>query len=244
MRIALLLLLVSGLFSHYEVQGQSSTRELIGAWESNFVDSEGRDSKLSMIIADGFMVMTAYNPEDGDFIATLGGKWRADWENFSITYEFDTSDSTQVGGVSTMPYTLTDNTLVFNNDKFWTRVDDGGPGALAGAWEIIGRKRDGEMQDLSSRRKGPRKTMKILSGTRFQWIAFNTETKSFSGTGGGSYLTNEDGLYVEKIEFFSRDKNRVGQNLSFDYQLVYGDWVHKGLSSKGQPIHEVWGLRE
>jgi hypothetical protein len=53
-----------------------------------------------------------------------------------------------------------------------------------------------------------------------------------------------DGLYIEKIEFFSRDNSRVGQHLSFDYKLVNGDWVHKGLSSKGQPIHEVWGLRE
>jgi hypothetical protein len=126
----------------------------------------------------------------------------------------------------------------------WVHKGLSSPGDLGGAWEIIGRKRNGEMQDLSARRTGPRKTMKILSGTRFQWIAFNTETKRFSGTGGGSYTTNEDGLYIEKIEFFSRDKSRVGQHLSFDYKLVNGDWVHKGLSSKGQPIHEVWGLRE
>jgi hypothetical protein len=244
MRILLLFLAILCFSVNNELRSQTSNKELIGAWESTFVDGQGRQSKLSMIIADGFMAMTAYNTEDGDFIATLGGKWRADWENFSITYEFDTSDSTQVGGVSTMPYSLTGNTLVFNNDKFWTRVDDGSPGDLGGAWEIIGRKRNGEMQDLSARRTGPRKTMKILSGTRFQWIAFNTETKRFSGTGGGSYTTNEDGLYIEKIEFFSRDKSRVGQHLSFDYKLVNGDWVHKGLSSKGQPIHEVWGLRE
>ena len=35
----------------------------------------------------------------------------------------------------------------------------------------------------------PRKTMKILSGTRFQWIAYDTETKKFMGTGGGTYTT-------------------------------------------------------
>lgn len=223
---------------------QSPATQLLGAWESTFIDGEGRRSKLTMTIADGFMVMTAYNAESGEFIATLGGRWRADWDNFSITYEFDSSDSTQVGGVSTMPYELSGSVLIFNEDKFWTRVDDSTPGALAGAWEIIGRKRNSTMQDLTSRRTSPRKTMKILSGKRFQWIAFNIETKQFSATGGGSYTTNEKGLYIEKIEFFSRDPARAGQQLSFDFKLVNGDWVHRGVSTKGKPVHEVWSLRK
>ena len=77
--------------------------------------------------------------------------------------------------------------------------------------------------------------MKILSGARFQWIAFNIETKKFSATGGGQYTTNEEGLYIEKIEFFSRDPSRSGQQLSFDFKKVNGDWVHRGVSSKGAP---------
>jgi hypothetical protein len=90
---------------------------------------------------------------------------------------------------------------------------------------------------------GVRKTMKILSGTRFQWIAYNTETKEFLGTGGGTY-TSVDGKYVENIEFFSRDNSRVGASLSFDFSLDDGRWAHKGLSSKGDPIHEIWTRRE
>ena len=43
--------------------------------------------------------------------------------------------------------------------------------------------------------------MKILTGSRFQWIAYNTETKQFFGTGGGSY-TAKNGVYTENIEFF------------------------------------------
>ena len=39
----------------------------------------------------------------------------------------------------------------------------------------------------------PRKTMKILVDGYFQWIAFNTNTFSFMGTGGGRY-TAEDGI--------------------------------------------------
>lgn len=223
---------------------QTSTNKLLGAWESTFLDGQGEQSKLTMIIADGYMSMAAYNQKTGAFIATLGGSWRADWENFSLTYEWDSSDSTQVGATKVMPYDLTGNILIFNQDKVWTRVDDNTPGALPGAWEITGRKRNGVMQDLSARRTGPRKTMKIMSGSRFQWIAFDIEKKRFRATGGGSYTTNEDGLYIEKIEFFSRDVNRVGASLSFDYKLFNGDWIHKGLSSKGTPIHEVWSKRQ
>jgi hypothetical protein len=85
--------------------------------------------------------------------------------------------------------------------------------------------------------------MKILSGTRFQWIAYNTETKEFKGTGGGTYTTH-DGEYTENIKFFSRDDTRVGASLKFNYELVDGHWHHSGLSSKGQPIHEIWSVRE
>ena len=85
--------------------------------------------------------------------------------------------------------------------------------------------------------------MKILSGTRFQWIAYNVETKQFSGTGGGTYTTR-DGKYTESIEFFSRDNSRVGASLTFDFSLEDGRWRHKGLSSRGEPIDEVWTKRE
>ena len=69
----------------------------------------------------------------------------------------------------------------------------------------------------------PRKTMKILSGTRFQWIAYNTETKQFMGTCGGTYATlNTE--YIENIDFFSRDVTKVGLSLSFTYGLLNGNW--------------------
>lgn len=97
--------------------------------------------------------------------------------------------------------------------------------------------------EISRRTPGVRKTMKILSGTRFQWIAYNTETKEFFGTGGGTYTTT-NGKYVENIDFFSRDNSRVGASLQFDFVLEDGEWHHKGLSSKGDPIHEIWTPRE
>ena len=117
----------------------------------------------------------------------------------------------------------------------WTRLDDG-TGALAGNWQITGRMQGDKMNEM---RPGARKTIKILSGSRFQWAAINTETKEFSGSGGGNY-TFKDGKYTENIEFFSRDSSRVGASLSFEGSVENGKWIHKGMSSRGEKIHEVW----
>jgi hypothetical protein len=79
----------------------------------------------------------------------------------------------------------------------------------------------------------------MLSDNRFQWIAFNSETAEFFGTGGGTY-TAKGGKYTENIEFFSRDSSRVGAQLTFDFKREGNNWHHSGLSSTGNPINEIW----
>src|SRR5690554_5792392 len=87
--------------------------------------------------------------------------------------------------------------------------------------------------------KGTRKTLKLLTATHFQWFAIDPGKNEFYGTGGGTY-SFENGKYTENIEFFSRDNSRVGAALSFDDRIEDDKWIHTGLSSKGDPIHEVW----
>lgn len=149
----------------------------------------------------------------------------------------------RVGQETRTPIELKNGMLIFKESTEsleWKRIDDGAPGQLAGAWLITGRKVNDEMHTI---KPGARRTMKILSGTRFQWIAYNAETKEFFGTGGGTYTT-QNGKYTEHIDFFSRDNSRVGASLEFDFSLEDGNWRHKGLSSKGDPIDEVWTKRE
>ena len=112
---------------------------------------------------------------------------------------------------------------------------------LQGKWLMVGRVRNGNEQRRNLDR--PRKTMKFLINGYFQWIAFNTETFQFSGSGGGKYIT-KDGKYIESIEYFSRDDSKVGLNLEFDYELINKEWNHKGFSSKGDPLHEIWVVRK
>ena len=124
-------------------------------------------------------------------------------------------------------------------DKNWKKIA-GSPLDLNGKWLMAGRVTDeGERRrDLT----GPRKTMKFLIDGHFQWIAFNTASFQFFGSGGGTYTATE-GVYTEHIDYFSRDNTRVGASLPFEYLQKGNDWYHKGNSSKGVPMHEIWTKR-
>ncbi|WP_036380568.1 hypothetical protein [Muricauda sp. MAR_2010_75] len=217
----------------------SKGQDLNGAWQSTVTNNKGVSVQYVTIVSGGYFSLAIFEKENGKFIGTKGGALSAENGLLTYTLEFTSIDPDLVGTSDSLPYTFTGDKLHVD-DKVWSRLDDGSPGDLAGAWLISGRKRDGEivMRDTS----GPRKTMKILSGTRFQWIAYNIETKQFMGTGGGTYTTI-NGKYTENIDFFSRDDTRVGASLQFNYELVDNDWHHSGLSSKGQPIYEVWSKR-
>lgn len=219
-----------------------SAQSLIGAWESTTTNEKGEKIKNVVIFTEGYQVATWYHADTGKFISTNGGLWTINGNTVTETVEFDTETSERVGSSVSFDVTYTDTTLsIAGVEKQWKRIDSGTPGKLNGAWLMSGRVRNGNMQQRDTRR--PRKTMKILSGTRFQWIAYNTETKQFMGTGGGTYTTI-NGEYTENIKFFSRDDSRVGASLKFDFSLKDGAWHHEGFSSKGAPLHEVWSLRE
>ncbi|MFC4220828.1 membrane or secreted protein [Flagellimonas marina] len=217
----------------------SNGQDLNGAWQSTVTNNEGVSVQYVAIVSGDYFSQAFFEKENGKFMGTMGGALSLKNGSLTYTLEFASFDPDLVGTSDSLPYRL-DGDKLYVDDKTWTRLDDGSPGNLAGAWLISGRKRDGQIVKRDT--SGPRKTMKILSGTRFQWIAFNTETKEFMGTGGGTYTTT-NGKYTENIGFFSRDDSRVGASLQFNYELVDGDWHHYGLSSKGQPIYEVWSKR-
>lgn len=232
-----LTLLILSIFFSITLQSQS----LLGAWESTI--QTPTDDKISnvVIFAEGYQVATTYNATTGKFISTNGGAWSLQGNTITETVEFDTKNPDRIGTQVSFDIKYSDKELRITGDsRVWKRIDNGTPGKLQGAWLMSGRVRDGKTQNRDTSR--PRKTIKILSGTRFQWIAYNTETKEFKGTGGGTYTT-ENGQYTEKIEFFSRDDSRVGASLQFDYEFKDGTWHHKGFSSKGAAMHEIWFIR-
>lgn len=219
-----------------------NAQNIIGAWETITTSENGDQLKNVMIFVDGYYVSTTYHATTGKFIKTHGGSWNVINNMMTENLEFDTDNSERVGTEINYKVNISDNELeLIDSHQKLMRIDAGQPGVLQGAWLMSGRTIDGKSQIRNT--DGPRKTMKILSGTQFQWIAYNTETKQFMGTGGGTYTTI-DGDYTETIEFFSRDDSRVGISLKFNYELIDGNWHHTGLSSKGDPINEIWSLRK
>ncbi len=221
---------------------QSQAQSMIGAWERYHMAETGAQLRSVVIFAEGYQVIRTFDAKSGKFISTNGGTWKIKGDTMTEEIEFDTREPERVGTTTSFQISISDSVLsTLGRDMEFKRIDSGVPGLLQGAWLMSGRVRNGELQQRDVNR--PRKTMKILSGTRFQWIAYNTETKQFMGTGGGTYTT-KDGKYTENIEFFSRDDSKVGMSLKFDYSLEDDKWHHKGLSSKGDPIHEIWSIRE
>lgn len=217
---------------------------LTGAWEIKGQSKSGPVTQV-LLVTKGAWSWTLYKSDDGDFVWTKGGTWMPDGGKMKVTYEFSTDKPDQVGSQESWGFTVTGEQLISGDGGSkltWKRADNPAFTPLTGAWLMAGRVDDqGEVnrRDLNQ----PRKTMKILTGSHFQWIAYNTETKEFFGTGGGDY-TAVGGKYTENIRFFSRDKSRVGASLTFDFEVKDSDWYHSGKSSKGEPLHEVWARRD
>ena len=218
------------------------SQDIKGAWERIEKQANGDVLKSVLIISNGFQVLSTFDFKSGEFIETNGGSWSLKDNMMTEVVEFHTADTSAIGKKFTFQIKCSKNNLqIVGTNKIFTRIDDGTPGALQGAWLMSGRIRNGKTQLRNTNR--PRKTMKILSGKRFQWIAYNVETKEFKGTGGGTYTTI-NGKYTEHIEFFSRDNSKAGKSLEFDFNLIDGKWHHSGYSSKGKAMHEIWSRRD
>lgn len=199
---------------------------LNGAWEH----TAGNQTTV-LLFEDGYFTATTYTPDS--FITAYGGRFSTDANSFRLTEEFNTMGGPLSGKV--MTYTISGADLTLDG-KVYRQIDDG-KAPLSGVWKITGRQQDGKMNQIHQR--GTRKTLKMLTATRFQWFAIDPDGNKFYGTGGGTY-TFADGRYTEHITFFSRDASRVGASLSFDGKLQEGKWHHSGLSSRGDQIYEVW----
>ena len=221
----------------FQKPGLEKADDLTGAWQLQ----KGSEEQV-VVFMDGYVTYTRYDKSGKQFFETRGGTYTVAGNKLTITYEFDTKNKEQVGQAASYTASLKNNKLsstLNGAEEMWQRID-GGTSNLSGLWKITARKQEGQLVPIHQ--TGTRKTIKILTATRFQWAAIDPGTKQFMGTGGGIY-TFADGKYTENIEFFSRDSSRVGSALSFNGKLENGDWHHSGFSSKGDTIYEVWSRK-
>ncbi len=207
-----------------------------GAWKL----SSG-ENQHQLFIQNGFFFYSIH--KGNQFIMTRGGHFVVKADKINVEVLFNSADSSEVNQKHSIPFSIDKNMLSLTMDggsAKYERVDEG-KAPLAGVWVITGRMgEDGKIAAIHQ--TGTRQTYKLLTATKFQWVAIDPGKKQFSGTGGGTY-TFKDGKYTENIEFFSRDNSRVGASLTFDGKLEGGKWHHSGLSSKGAKIYEVWSSR-
>lgn len=218
-------------------------QKIHGAWK--LITQNGKtitDRECIKIYQDNYFAFGIKNLTDNHFLGAGGGPFSENQNQVSETLDFFTLMPDQIGSTTVFDRKWKDGKLILSAQtqegmltETWEKISDEAD-ELTANWVFTGRKRDGE---LARSIPGARRTVKILSGGRFQWIAFNSETREFSGTGGGTY-TAIAGKYTENITFFSKDDSRVGANLSFDFEVIDGEWHHSGMSSAGSPIYELW----
>ena len=210
---------------------------LNGAWQL-----QGGPNTEVVIFTNGYFMVTRYDLANKTLLRTLGGTYNVQNNQLNLLQEFNSEDNSGVGSPFSLGINIESDKIVVDigsEQQTWKRLDNG-IAPLAGVWRSGGRMQEGK---VAFNPLGARKTFKILSATRFQWTAMNTETKEFLGTGGGTY-SFVNGKYTENIEFFSRDSSRVGRSLVFDGKIQDNNWHHSGLNSKGAPMSEIWGKVE
>ena len=191
------------------------------------------DVTTILLFCDGYFTETTFSQKG--FINSCGGKYTQANHQIIINEDYNTAESKLKKSLKACEL-KNDMLSLKHQDKNFKKLDDPNT-PLNGVWKISKRMEGGNL--VAIQQHGTRKTLKVLTGNRFQWIAFDPASNSFFGSGGGRY-TFENGKYVEHIEFFSRDATRAGAALVFDRSIEDGQWHHTGLSSAGARIYEVW----
>jgi hypothetical protein len=224
-----LLILLIGILPFIESFKYSPMKNVEGAFV--YHHDKGQDW---LLLKDNYLIHTSFNKSEKQFHFSRGGIYRVDGQSLQCRLEFDTWDPKKVGQTEINQFQPGEQSIQVANIEY-KRADDGSA-PLAGYYRISGRRQGDQLNQMPL---AARKTIKSLTANKFQWAAINTSTGEFFGTGGGSY-TFENGKYTENIEFFSRDGSRVGASLQFSDTLNGKQWIHSGLSSKGDPIYEIW----
>lgn len=215
-----------------------------GSWKLISLNGDAvNDKEYVRIYQDGYFAFGGKEVKGNKFLDAGGGEYEIKGDRYSETLDFYTADPQKVGKTVEYQIKISGDRLEIEESvagekkvAVWQKISDK-QDDLAHNWVITARANsEGKVSEIVP---GDRRTVKILGGGRFQWIAFNSKTGEFSGTGGGTY-TAKDGKYVEHITFFSRDDSRVGAELEFNYAIVDGKWHHTGKSSTGNPIDETW----
>ncbi len=204
--------------------------------------STAKNTTHEVKLSDNYFTYSIYENSPAKFIKTLGGFYQVEDNQLVVLLEFNSNYAQDSIRQLNIPFEKNGNKLILEMKsklqfKHAAKINQD----LDGQW-LFGIRGPDQGQERRGDSKA-RKTLKFLLDGRFQWIAYNTDTMKFHGTGGGSF-SSKDGVYQENIAFFSKDDSRVGAELSFGYKIMGDDWHHQGNNSKGEPMYEIWMKRK
>src|SRR5690606_31028377 len=104
----MVLLLLSAFAVPANLPGKNNGLAILnGAWHN----SKG-SIEQSLIIADGYCMLTKYDKSNKKFIHSFGGPLSAEGTNINLKIEFDSNDKTQVGKTKAYDFSISNNTLI------------------------------------------------------------------------------------------------------------------------------------
>ena len=225
-----------------------------GAWRmqaqaNGRLSDRGNGWEQIKILKNGHFMFAVFDWKKNSFTAAGGGRYTVRKGMYHEHIEFHTVDENYVGLSASFKVDIKDDVLyqrgtVFAKDmdviidESYRRIDEGN-GQLAGIWLRKQRRTpEGQIEYFN---RGPAKTLKILSSTRFQWATYNQATKEFLATGGGTYVFS-NGKYTEHLEFYSPAPEKAGRHLTFSANIHGDSWQHKGRGVNGEMLQEEWML--
>ncbi len=255
-KLALLLLPLLMGFSHLVPQRplssepEAAVSPLRGAWmmvEKDNLSSEDLAIQMVKILSNGHFMFAFFNSETQQFFSAGGGTYAYEDGKYTEKIEFHTIDPSLAGREITFDCHLEGDrwhqTGEINGgvlNEVYKRIDDGTGTDLIGTWK---QEYNVSPNGKRSHLKKHHNKLKILSGTRFQWVEYNGKKNEFVACGGGTYSYAQQ-TYTENLEFFSADSTVVGKDITFTCLQDGNEWVHREKLARGSDealgVDEIW----
>ncbi len=216
---------------------------LNGAWR--LVEKNGKPVEYEAIklYSNSYFTYAAYEKDSGQFMEAKGGTYTLN--NFSYKEHLDIDSNEPKHSGTTREYLnvldnkqLTLTNLITGDKEKWVKFDEADNYEMAFCWRIHKKKDEGDAEWRTIEYR-PRKTLKMITNSRYQVLALNSETGQFVGSSGGSWSGSSKD-YIENVEFFSKDQSNVGKSLEFKRTFDKGLWLHTGKTTKGEDMMEKW----
>jgi hypothetical protein len=222
---------------------QVFTQTLNGAWRLVEVDDMPVDKEIIKLYSNSYFTYSAYDKATGEFFAAKGGLYNLDHLSYEEHLEIDSEEPKHSGTTIIYKATIKDDSLFITNLKTgekqrWLKFDEADNYEVSFCWRIHKKKDEGD-ESWRTIEYAPRKTLKMVTNSRYQVLAFNSKTGKFVGSSGGHWTGSGDN-YIENIEFFSKDQSNVGRSLKFKRTFEEGLWLHTGKTTKGEIMLEKW----